>query len=97
MKQRVWADGTPITVFILPKRSSEHRSFVTGHLKMQPFHLHRLWNRMIFSGTGRQPTELSSQAEMLDKVRSTPGAIGYLDATFAEQMAIGDEMVGDYE
>lgn len=97
MKQRVWADGTPITVYILPKSSAEHRSFVTGQLKMQPFHLNRLWNRMIFSGTGRPPIELASQAEMLDRVRKTPGAIGYLDAGFAEQMAVDDDMVGDYE
>jgi ABC-type phosphate transport system substrate-binding protein len=33
---------------------------------------------LVFSGTGQAPDTVSSPEEMLAKVASTPGAIGYL-------------------
>jgi ABC-type phosphate transport system substrate-binding protein len=97
MKKRAWNDGSPITVYILSKNSQAHRSFVTGQLKMQPFHLNRLWNRMIFSGVGTPPIELSSQTEMLNKIRNTPGAIGYVDKEFAQEKQLQELMVSEDE
>lgn len=43
------------------------------------------WQRQIFSGRGTPPTELSSDREVLDYVRSNPGGVGYV----TEGVAIG--------
>jgi hypothetical protein len=36
------------------------------------------WDRLVYSGTGQAPLEVSSEEEMRAKIASTPGAIGYL-------------------
>ena len=36
------------------------------------------WDRLVFSGTGQAPDTVTSTEEMLARVASTPGAIGYL-------------------
>ncbi len=79
MKKRYWSDGTPVTVFTLASDNNTHKSFVTHYLRMQPYQLKRLWHRLVFSGTGSIPQEVSSKDIMLEKVKSTPGAIGYID------------------
>ena len=73
-----WENGESIRVFVFPSRSKLHRSFIISKLKMQPHQLDRLWNRLIFTGTGRAPTIVKSEAEMLQKIQTTPGAIGYV-------------------
>lgn len=79
MKKKNWSDGTPITVYTLPKNHATHQEFVTQYLKIQPHQLNRLWHKLVFSGTGVKPEVVVSYDEMLEKVSSTPGAIGYID------------------
>ncbi len=38
------------------------------------------WKRMVFSGRTLPPKILASDAEILDFVRDTPGAVGYVAA-----------------
>jgi hypothetical protein len=45
---------------------------------MYSYVLRRAWDRMVFTGTGFAPTIVRSEAEMIERVRSTPGAIGYV-------------------
>ena len=78
MQIKSWENGESIRVFVFPSRSKLHRSFIISKLKMQPHQLDRLWNRLIFTGTGRAPTIVKSEAEMLQKIQTTPGAIGYV-------------------
>ncbi len=47
---------------------------------MFPYQLDRAWQKLTFSGIGTPPAEVSSAAEMLKLLQSTPGAIGYLPA-----------------
>ena len=37
------------------------------------------WKRMIFSGRSLPPPILTNDDEVLEYVRSTPGAVGYVD------------------
>lgn len=37
---------------------------------------------MLFTGTGKAPAVVKSQAEMVELIRSTPGAIGYTSADY---------------
>lgn len=79
MRTRVWPDGTQVRVFILSKSSPIHQKFIMENLGMMPFQLHRYWQSLVFSGTGKAPTEVDSIQEMIEQVTKTPGAIGYVD------------------
>ena len=89
MQKRVWSDNTPIKVFTLPNDSSIHKQFVTRYLRMQSYQLDRLWHRLLFSGTGSIPEKVSSEKEMIEKVKTTPGSIGYIDSAYIDQLAPG--------
>lgn len=81
MKNRSWPDGSRIKVFSLPSKHPLHRHFAIQALKTYPYQLDRVWQRLTFSGTGKAPTLVASEQEMIDAVSSTPGAIGYINAT----------------
>jgi len=78
MQLKNWNGGQSIKVYVLPSRHKLHREFSLKILKMPTHQLDRLWNRLIFTGTGRTPVVVSSEKEMLEKIRNTPGAIGYV-------------------
>jgi len=78
MQTRVWPDGQPIRVYILPPNQPEHRSFVKNELKVFPYKLVKIWDRSVFSGSGFSPKIVGSVDEMLTKVAKYKGAIGYV-------------------
>ncbi len=79
MRKTVWSDGSKIHVFVLPDNSPEHRQFTKSRLNMFPHQFRRIWDRLIFSGTGRAPVEVQSFEEMQERLNNTPGSIGYLN------------------
>nr|WP_298727913.1 hypothetical protein [uncultured Steroidobacter sp.] len=78
MRVREWPDGTPIRVFVLPDDNPLSDQFYREQLGMYSYVLRRAWDRMVFTGTGFAPTVVRSEAEMIERVRSTPGAIGFV-------------------
>ncbi|PXW91102.1 hypothetical protein C8R34_1019 [Nitrosomonas sp. Nm84] len=78
MHLKTWPDGTKIRVFVLPDDDQLHQSFSKEKLNVFPYQLRSMWDRLVFSGTGQAPIKVNSSEEMLAKVASTPGAIGYL-------------------
>jgi len=78
MRIREWPNGTPIVVFVMGDASKQHRSFVKGLLAMFPHQLRRNWDRYIYTGLGQAPLQVHDEVAMIRKVRSTPGAIGYI-------------------
>ena len=79
MRQQTWPDGAPIKVFVLADDAPLHDSFCKEKLSAFPYQMRQAWDRLVFSGTGQAPIKVSSSEEMLNKVASTPGAIGYLE------------------
>lgn len=79
MRQTSWPDGNPVHIFVLPEQHALHASFCKETLNLYPYQLQQSWNRLVYSGTGQAPTEVSSEQEMLARVASTPGAIGYVN------------------
>jgi ABC-type phosphate transport system substrate-binding protein len=75
-----WADGTRITVFVLPDRDENHVAFCTKLLKTFPYVLRDSWDRAVFTGTGKAPIEVPNEQELLRRVAATPGAIGYFQS-----------------
>jgi len=78
MRVRQWPDGSPIRVFVLPDSDPLSDQFYRQQLGMYSYVLRRAWDRMVFTGTGLAPTVVHSEKEMVERVRSTPGAIGYV-------------------
>ena len=78
MRLRNWPDQTPVHVFVLRDDNPTHSLFSKQILNIYPHQLRLAWDRLVFSGTGQAPTEVSSEEEMREQVAKTPGAIGYL-------------------
>ena len=85
MRSRRWLDGTPVRVFVLPDQDSLHREFAKKILRVLPYRLRMAWDRAVFSGTGQAPTEVQNEAEILDRVSTTPGAVGYVSDGVGDQ------------
>lgn len=72
-----------LQVFVLDNDHPTHAQFTRQVLGVFPYQLREAWKRATFSGTGSSPTVLSSEDEMLRRVASTAGAIGYLTSPVA--------------
>lgn len=79
MRQRVWKNGDKITVFVLSSKSLLHQKFCKKTLKIFPYQLDRIWQKLTYSGLGQMPVVVNSVEELKEAVRSTPGAIAYVD------------------
>jgi len=78
MRLQTWRDGSGITVFVLNPAGERHRKFSLEILNVFPYQLQRAWDVLVFSGTGRSPVVVESEQEMISRVKSTPGSIGYI-------------------
>lgn len=88
MKQVRWPDNNPVVVFVLPSKHQTHQKFCKTTLRIFPYQLDRIWNKLTFSGLGTAPTIVDSELELIKAVRSTPGAIGYV-GEFKKDSGIG--------
>ena len=79
MRTLRWPDGLPVRVFVLSDQSPQHKSFVKNQLEMFPYQLRMTWDRAVFSGTGYPPKKVSNIEDMVSRVRSTKGGIGYVN------------------
>jgi hypothetical protein len=78
MRLRQWPSGALVQVFVLPDHDEVTDLFCREQLGTYPYVMRATWDRMIFTGTGLAPIMVKSEQEMRDRVRSTPGAIGYV-------------------
>lgn len=79
MNVRTWTNNDPVRVFVFPSDSEAHTLFCRDFLGLFPYQLERSWDRQLFAGVASRPTVVSSEEEMIEKVRTIPGAIGYVD------------------
>lgn len=84
LRQTQWPDGTAITVLVLPDSSALHQRFSREQLKLFPYQLNHIWDKHSFSGTGTRPLQVEDAGVMLQQLRQTPGAIGYVGQFGAE-------------
>lgn len=85
MRQRTWPDGRAARIFVLPNRHPVHARFVKQRLSVYPHQLQLAWDRVVFSGTGQAPHRVATQAEMLEQIATTPGALGYLEREYLDE------------
>ncbi|MDZ7851315.1 MAG: hypothetical protein U5L98_01355 [Halomonas sp.] len=84
MRQRSWPDGQAVRVFVLDNNHPVHARFAKEQLAVYPHQLQLAWDRMVFSGTGQAPDRVRNQAQMRERIASTPGALGYLEREYLD-------------
>jgi ABC-type phosphate transport system substrate-binding protein len=72
-----WSDDEPIRVFTLKKGTATAEKFY-AQFGLNPLVLNKQWLRVQLTGEGRAPAVVT-EAEMANRVASTPGAIGFVD------------------
>ena len=72
-------DGIPVTAVNASSGSSVRNRFLQTYLRQDEDRYTAYWTVRRYIGKGASPRELSSSAEVINFVRSTPGAIGYID------------------
>ncbi|MFT6345612.1 MAG: ABC-type phosphate transport system substrate-binding protein [Paraglaciecola sp.] len=82
MRQTFWSNGQKITVYVLSNRHQTHQIFSTKVLRLFPYQLDRIWDKLVYSGLGESPIKVQSEKEMLERVSQKPGAIGYVMQQF---------------
>ncbi|AZQ83140.1 hypothetical protein EKO29_03150 [Colwellia sp. Arc7-635] len=79
MRQIHWQNGTPIVVYVLASKDPLHQKFCKEQLRLFPYQLDRIWHKLTFSGYGVAPIEVADQKTLIEAVKSTKGAIGYVE------------------
>lgn len=78
LRQTSWPGGQTIVVFVLPDNHPAHEAFTKEKLGLYPYRLRQIWDRLSYSGMASAPIEVKDENELRARVRSTPGAIGYI-------------------
>ena len=79
MRQVHWQNGIPIVVYVLASKNPLHQHFCREQLRLFPYQLDRIWHKLTFSGYGVAPIEVDTQQALIDAVKTTKGAIGYVE------------------
>ena len=78
MRLTKWPDGRPVQVFVLPDSNPVHVALCKERLNLYPYQLRQSWDRLVYSGMAQAPIEVATEEEMISRVATTPGALGYV-------------------
>lgn len=73
-----WSNGIPVKIYVLPDTDPLHQDFAKAVLGLYPYQLRRVWDRQVYSGAGQAPIRVENEAEMIERVATTAGALGYV-------------------
>ncbi len=74
----IWRDGEPVVVFDLKEKGKTRKTFYK-FLGMASSRIKSIWLKRMLSGEADPPESLKSEEELLRKISTTQGAIGFLD------------------
>ncbi|MCU0452450.1 MAG: hypothetical protein MUE68_02235 [Bacteroidetes bacterium] len=74
-----WSDGSMATVVDL-KPDHPVRAKMLDLIGKEPIELRRIWLKAVASGAAKSPDVLATEEEIMERVASTPGAVGYVSA-----------------
>lgn len=81
LDNKTWPNGDKVVVFDSKNSTTKGKFF--GFIGKTDGELKKIWMRVQLSGGGKAPESLGSDEEIVAKVASTPGAIGYVGASAA--------------
>ncbi|HNY65277.1 MAG TPA: hypothetical protein PKM41_07535 [Deltaproteobacteria bacterium] len=74
-----WADGSRVVLAAL-REGGASELFLREYVGKTPQQFSRHWNRQTFTGKGRGPDLFAEPGDLIEFVKNTPGAIGYVPA-----------------
>jgi ABC-type phosphate transport system substrate-binding protein len=80
-KKAKWTDGSSVYPVDLSAASKVRESFSTDVHGKPTSAIRNFWQQAAFSGTASAPPEKASDEEVIEYVKKTPGAIGYISST----------------
>ncbi|MEJ0098953.1 MAG: phosphate ABC transporter substrate-binding protein [Pseudomonadota bacterium] len=72
-------DGTSVVPLDQAEGSATRAGFYLKFTGKSPAQLKAFWSKAIFTGRGRPPRALTSDAEIIRALHENPGAIGYVE------------------
>ncbi len=82
LRQKTWSNGSAIVPIVLSTDGSTSSTFYSA-IGTSSIEIKKLWMRLQLTGEAQAPQAVGSQDELVSKVASTPGAIGFVDAAKA--------------
>jgi ABC-type phosphate transport system substrate-binding protein len=79
-KKSSWSDNTKIT-FVTLSDSDIQKSFLKEYINKTPSQFNTYWKKLVFTGKGKMPKSFDSDADLIDFVSKTDGALGYVSAS----------------
>lgn len=77
LRSRKWGDGHPIKVFLLPREDARTLAFTSKYLNMTPARYFDIIESQESAGKGNISLTVSNEYEIIIKILTTPGSIGY--------------------
>lgn len=78
-KRGHWSDNSTIHVFVV-KEQDIHEKFLEQYVHKSVNQWRTYWKRMVFTGRGLPPKSINTEAELIDQISKTEGAIGYVSS-----------------
>jgi ABC-type phosphate transport system substrate-binding protein len=75
--------NTKIT-FVILKSSDIHENFLKEYLSRTPAQYKKYWKKIVFTGKGKAPKAFKSEEALVEHVKNTEGAIGYIGSDTAQ-------------
>ena len=96
-KRTRWNGSGKITIAIL-ENLDVHKEFLLEFVRKTPSQFRNYWRRKVFTGEGKLPKSFGSEAELIDFVAGTKGAVGYISSPAKKPVKvieIKDDREGD--
>ena len=74
---RSWDDGEPVIVFDLKPRGDVKDMFY-DFLGKSASRMKSIWLKRMLAGEGDPPPAIESEEAVLEKIKTTPGAVGFI-------------------
>ncbi len=79
-REKSFADGSSVIPMSLNESAAASAVFNEKVLKKSSSQLKAYWSKLVFTGKGTPPKEVSSDDEMVKLVAGNPSVMGYVDA-----------------
>ncbi len=80
-KEKKFSTGVSVTPINLQAANALRAQFDESIVGRNSSQVAAYWSKLVFTGKGVPPTELSSEVEVISAVAADPSAIGYVDAS----------------
>lgn len=79
LKAKTWSDGKAIVPLTYRSDNDASNKFFSAVGKSS-MDMKKIWMRLQLTGEGQAPEGMGSEDELINKVASTPGAVGFISA-----------------